>query len=802
MTTQSPLQPRWRKVLADLWESKMRTLLVVASIAVGVFAIGTIATAYLIISEDINVSYAAASPANIEIYTDPLDEDFVESIAKIPGVAGVEGRRVLPLRATNDGLAWQNLDAVAVEDYRESNINLLSLKEGTLYPDEREITVVQDMFNDTGFRLGEVIKVQLADDTVRNLTVVGIVAEQTNDRADLLSPPRGYVTLDTLDWLGQSRLYNRLLVQVSGDSNNEFVLQTVSDAVEDKIERDGRQVYRTLLKQSNEHPMASTILAVLGVLGALGGLILLLSSSLIVNTLNALLAQHLRQIGVMKLVGARSFQISGMYIILILLFGLMALIISVPSGAWAGYELSNFIVSLMNGSLQGFRLIPGVMVMQALVAILVPLLAGFFPVNRGSKIKVRRAISPDGQGERPATTSRFDVLSRWFGWLSRPLLLSIRNTFRRKGRLALTLFTLTMAGAIFIAVFNVRASLAQFMAQLGQHFMADVTLNFDQPYRIARVAQVALQVPGVNDIEAWAAGSGEIVDADDNVVENIQIIAPPADSQLIEPDMLAGRWLQPGDSHALVTANSIWDIYPDLQPGDRLRVSVLGKRAEEWMVVGVFRFTNDLGDVLAYTDYETMSRLLHTPDQAYSYRVVTDDRSLAGQKAMSAALDQALRARGFQVRGVEAGLEQQEQTATAVNILVIFLLAMAVLTAAVGSIGLMGTMGMNVLERTREIGVMRAIGAVDLEIIKSVVVEGVMIGLISWGIAVGLSFPISVGLLRIVSQAMIGAEMPLTVTPLGFGIWLLVVLILSVAASILPARNAARLTIREVLAYE
>jgi putative ABC transport system permease protein len=799
---QTNMQPRWRKVLADLWDSKMRTLLVVASITVGVFAIGTIATAYLIISEDINVSYASASPANVEMYTDPLDEDFVESLARLPGVADIEGRQVLPLRATNDGIEWQNLDMVALDDYHESRINLLSLKEGTLYPEEQEMLVIQDIFNDTGFRVGEMVEVQLADDTTRQLTVVGIVAEQTNDRTNLLSPPRSYVTLDTLDWLGQSRLYNRLFVQVSGDGNDTAVIRTVSDAIEDKIERSGRQVHRTVLKRSNEHPMSSTILAVLGVLGALGGLILLLSSSLIVNTLNALLVQHLRQIGVMKLVGARSFQISGMYIILILLYGLMALIISVPLGAWAGYGLSRFIVSLMNGTLQGFRIIPGVMVMQALVAILVPLIAGFFPVNKGAKIKVRRAISPDGQGERPSTTSRFNILSRWFGWLSRPILLSIRNTFRRKGRLALTLFTLTMAGAIFIAVFNVRASLSQFMAQLGQHFMADVTLNFDQPYRISKVEQIAAQVPGVNGIEAWTSGSGEIVDADDNVVENMQIIAPPADSQLIDADMMAGRWLRPGDNHVLVTANSIWDIYPDLQPGDTLRVSVLGKRAEEWTVVGIFRFTNDLGDVLAYTDYETMARLLNTPDQSYSYRVVTDDSSLAGQKAMSAALDQVLRARGFHVRGVEAGLEQQQQTATAVNILVIFLLTMAVLTAVVGSIGLMGTMGMNVLERTREIGVMRAIGAVDLEIIKSVVVEGVMIGLISWCIAVGLSFPISVGLLRIVSQAMIGAEMPLYLTPLGFGIWLLVVLILSVAASILPARNAARLTIREVLAYE
>ncbi|MCP5101618.1 MAG: FtsX-like permease family protein, partial [Chloroflexi bacterium] len=120
----------------------------------------------------------------------------------------------------------------------------------------------------------------------------------------------------------------------------------------------------------------------------------------------------------------------------------------------------------------------------------------------------------------------------------------------------------------------------------------------------------------------------------------------------------------------------------------------------------------------------------------------------------------------------------------------------------VGSIGLAGTMGMNVLERTREIGVMRAIGAVDLEIIKSVVIEGMMIGLISWSMAVVLSFPISSVLLNIIGQAMLDGEIPLKITMDGFLIWLGVVILLSVVASIVPARSAARLTIREVLAYE
>jgi putative ABC transport system permease protein len=127
---------------------------------------------------------------------------------------------------------------------------------------------------------------------------------------------------------------------------------------------------------------------------------------------------------------------------------------------------------------------------------------------------------------------------------------------------------------------------------------------------------------------------------------------------------------------------------------------------------------------------------------------------------------------------------------------------MAVLTAFVGSIGLTGTMSMNVLERTREIGVMRAIGAVDFMVMQSVIIEGLVIGLMTWVLAIGLSFPISTLLLTIVGKAMMGSAMSLTFTPLGIVLWLVIVIVLSLVASIMPARNAARLTISEVLAYE
>jgi putative ABC transport system permease protein len=795
------IRPRWNKVLADLWDNKTRTLLVVASIAVGVFAIGAIITAYMILSEDIHVSYAAVNPANIEIMTDPFDDDFLRSIKEIPGVAEVEGRHNLSVSVIQDGETQQNLDLIALKDFEKSKINMRDHIEGAPIPGENELLIGYEPMRDPGYRVGDVLSVQIADGTIRHLSVVGIAADQTAV-GDFSSSPIGYVTQDSLVWLGERENYNRLYARVSGDSNDEEYIQVISDAIEDKLEKSGRQIYRSNISKSNEHPFGDMALAIFGILGALGVLVVLLSTSLIVNTLNALITQHLRQIGVMKLVGARSLQILGMYLLLILLYGIIALIIAVPLGALAGYELAQLMAFFMKANLQDFRVIPVAVVIQIMIALIVPLVAGFFPVNSGSKITVRRAISNDRPGDQPTISGWWDRLGRLTRWLSRPVLLSIRNTFRRKGRLLLTLFTLTVSGAIFIAVFNVRVSMQEYMIDLTQHFMADITLDFEQPYRIAKVQDAVFQIPGVEDIEAWSGASAEILDPNGDVVENLLIIAPPADSALLDPDMVAGRWLLPGDGKAVVISDAIWDTIPDLKPGDTLRLSVSGGREDDWTLVGVFSFTNFMGDPLSYAPYKSISGLQNMSNQASSYRLVTNDQSLEGQEKFSTALDQYLRARGFHVSSIQTGAETREQSAQMVNILVVFLLTMALLTAVVGSIGLTGTMGMNVLERTREIGVMRAIGAVDFAIMKSVVFEGVFIGLISWSAAVLVSFPISFLLLKIISEAMINAPIPLAFTLDGILIWLGVVLALSVFASILPARSAARLTIREVLAYE
>ncbi len=113
----------------------------------------------------------------------------------------------------------------------------------------------------------------------------------------------------------------------------------------------------------------------------------------------------------MKLIGARSFQILGMYLVLIFLFGLLALLIAAPAAVLAGYGLSWFLAFMMNANLQGFRVIPTTIVIQLVLSLLVPLAAGFVPVNSGSKIKVRRAISNDRPGDQPTVSG--SVAATW-----------------------------------------------------------------------------------------------------------------------------------------------------------------------------------------------------------------------------------------------------------------------------------------------------------------------------------------------------------------------------------------------------
>ncbi|HVN56189.1 MAG TPA: FtsX-like permease family protein [Anaerolineaceae bacterium] len=792
--------PRWKKVLADLWSNKTRTLLVVLSIAVGVFAVGFVANTYLILNSDVPADFLAGNPHAAIIITEPFDDELLFALAKTPGVGAVEGRSSVggKMKAP-DGKTYP-ITISRRPGIRDGRIDILRPVPGS--PAElrdHEIFLERQVATTLGIKVGDIVPVILNDDHTRDLRVAGIVHDVNASGFYFSHQADAYTNLNTIQWLGGTDQYDSVYLTVSENGSDEAHVREVATAVSDKIKKSGRQVYVTSVYKPGHHPAQQTLDALLALMGGLGVLAVFLSAFLVFNTITALMGQQIRQIGVMRAVGASIGQVVALYLVLVLAFGITSLVLAIPASGAAAYGMVTWMAGLLNIDLTGFRIPTTSLVLEIAVGLGLPVFGALIPVFSGTRITVREALSNYGVA-MPKKTGWFDRLLENIRGLPRPLLLSIRNTFRRKGRLFLTLATLTLGGAIFIGVFGVRDSMYLIIQKTFGYFLSDVNVSFSTPYRTERIQEAIKGIPGIVSWESWGFASAQALKADGKTSDQVIMIAPPSTSKLIQPVLTSGRWLTADDENAIVVGNSFVKLRPETRVGDVVQMR-MGNKNYPFKIVGIFEMAGGADVIITYTNLEYLARITNQVGRAYELRFKTVHSDPASQLEVQKALEAR-----FKELGMSATLQNSsdliQQQNSVINILIGLLLAMAVLIAVVGGLGLMGTMSMNVLERTREIGVMRSVGAENLAVFQLVIVEGMFIGLISWGLGALLSIPITNLLDTLVGVSMLNVPLEPVFSFQGLIIWLVLVLILSTLASLMPARNAVRLTLRDVLAYE
>ena len=792
---------RWRKVLRDLWNNKARTLLVALSIAVGLFAFGTINSTQAVLTREANRIYLATNPAHAT-FSSTLDQRFVRAVRLMPEVRQAEGRRLFSVRL-RQGAKRHDLRLLALPDFGNVQINKVAPQAGQWPPPKRELVLEQSSLATLGLKIGDLLTIEMFDGAERTMRLAG-------SAYDIQSPPpgfgsyfNGFITFDTMEWLGQPRTYNRLLITVADHTLDKLHIQSVADEIKKRLENEGRAVNDIRIPDPGKHPADSSIQSILLILGVLGALSLFASAFLIINMVAALLAQHIRQIGVMKAIGARTRQIAGMYLGMVVIFGLLSLLVALPLGSLGAFALTRFAAGLMNFSSLNYTPPLSVYGMQVAVAVAVPVLATAYPVLRGSNITVREAISTYGLDGNQFGSSWIDRAVERIRGLSRPMLLSLRNTVRRKGRLALTLITLTLSGAIFVSVYCVRDSLQRTLADAARYWNYNITVAFPRFYPVDKMVSEAMNVPGVINAESWGFDGASRVTEDEDGNEilsrGFSVVAPDASTQLLRPVVLQGRWLLPGDTNEIVVNTEWLDDHPDVRVGSAVRLKMRG-RTRDWQVVGIVRAV--LTGRIAYMNYTYYASVVNQPGRASSVFVVTDHSGADYETQVAQALEDHFEARGMRVSSINTTSADRYNIEYQFGLLVTFLLIMSLLLAVVGGLGLTGTMSINVLERTREIGVMRAIGATTGAIVRIVIFEGVFIGLLSWAQGALLAAPISRLLSDAVGTLIVRDPLSYTFSIPGVAIWLGVVVAVSAAASLAPALNASRISVREALAYE
>jgi len=791
---------RWRKLWRDVSTERGRVLLMIVAISVSLMGVGAVLGAYGILSREMPRNYLGTRPAAAALeIAGGVDHTLVEQVRRRPGIADAEAGDILLARA-KVAEDWIPLLLFVVDDFSDLRLNRFTHQAGAWPPAEGTMLVERSAGQILDVKMGQSLLVKTPRGQAQQVPVVGVVHDPGLAPAWQEREGYGYITRGTLARLGEPATLGELRVAVS---DRPFELEAIEAQVNELarwLSGMGKTVIEVRVPPPGKHPHQNQMFGVIFLMIAFSVMALGLSAILVATSIAAIMARQGREIGVMKAVGARTSQIVWLYVVLVMAVGLVAVLVAIPVGSGGARGLAGMSARMLNLEL-GDRSIPWwVFAVQAAAGVVVPLAFAAVPIVRSSGLTVRQAMDQYGvdvvSASRPGAWRAF-----WWarlGHFGRPFLLVVRNTFRRRVRLLLTLGLLSVGGAMFMAALNVSRGWQRIVDRVYENRAYDVEIRLDMP---AAVVETVRAIPGVRQVEAWGwkrtalwrAGRVDVVRTyPDGSHGSLTLVAPPLGSALVRFPLLAGRWLQAGDGDAVVLNHMAVVQVPGIKVGDHIALSVEGRPAQ-WRVVGIVEEVGAAG--AAYVTDDAFARVTGSAGRVTMLRVASSAPTPEDRLKVIRAIEGTLSRETGRVEAVIPLAVLRTAMGDHVIVLIRMLLAMAALMVIVGMLGLASTMGTNVLERTREIGAMKTVGATPRQIGRLISGEALLTGGLSWILASLLAVPLTALIGQTVGTLAFRVRLPLVFDVHAALGWLGLVAAVATIATALPARRASRLTV-------
>ncbi|MHB1104467.1 MAG: ABC transporter permease [Devosia sp.] len=801
------IAPRWQKLIRDFITIRGRLGLMVVAIAVGIFGVTTIASSYAILTREVVRNYVEINPASAMIDVGAVDPSLLRAILSRPDIAAAEASSVVTARVEYRPGEWVQFLLFVIPDFKALSINKVLPQQGEWPPADGTVLLERVALEFLGAKIGDRIKVQLPSGPERSIKVSGTVHDPALAPAWQESMAYGYVTPATLAGLGGDPSLELVKIVVKDGLQDQAHVQRVATDVARSIRDMGTPIHEMRVPPTGRHPHQAQMEGVLQMFLVFAILTLILGSILTASMVGAWLAQQVRQIAVMKAIGGRALQIAEVYSVGTLVLATLAVAMGLPLGLLASRGFADVIAVLLNFDIHSYAVSGWLVLALVLGSLFVPLMFALVPIRRAVSMTVSDALSQAGTDKREFGSGRIDRLLAGISGLDRTLALAIRNTFRKRIRLFLTLGLIATAGGMFMTSLNIRSAWNGYMqiAAAGRNY--DMEVRLYEPAPAAKTLALVASIAGVAKVEPWnryPVGPGRddglqvLSSYPDGTHGSISLYALPAAGSLSHMKFLEGRDLPTGDTRSIVLNPNAWNLLGKPKTGDDVSIVVRGQ-LERLKLAGV------VGQLLTpgagYVSPSTYERLTGGSATVDAMRVVTDTHDATRIATVSRSIEQALEAAGLRVQWSFTETQYDAGVTGHVIILIVSLLIMSGLMAVVGLIGLASAQGTSVVERTREFGIMRTIGGTGAVIMRNMVAEGIFIGLLSVVAAIVLSLPLSWLIGDMVGRLAFNVPLSLSFSTSGLVIWIVIIVVGSTIASVVPALKAARLTIRETLAY-
>lgn len=813
------LNTRFRKILRDIAARKTRTFLVSMAIFIGVLGVVTLTSGGNIIVEQLKSDLRpdqlpmAAHSLTLpdETRTTPADNSAAfTALQAVPGLTDVEGRLVRETywKKPGEESFIQGQIRAYSEPYGQIDIEPPTLIEGAFpVAGTNQVAIERRMADRYGLATGDQIIVRNLSDLETRFDPTAPIPEETWTISGIVFHPFNdngynslYSTYPDIEYLipvyGYTAFVARFTDYATAEANNEALGEQINIATPYTSEG-------TFTLDPDAHPFVEEVGQWSNTLTSLSVIAMLVSSFLVVTVISTIMAEQRRQIGVMKSLGATRWDNFMMYAGMALVYGFLGMIPGVLLGMPLGYLLADSVSPQVNILLDGFTISEIAVILGILMGLLVPVLAALIPVFNGTRVTILEAMTDlgiagsYGQGivadginalPLPATTKQ-----------------ALANIWQKKGRLALTGFTLTLAAGAFMGVSAVFLSLDNTVDDIFETFNFEIMAFPQRVENYERARTVILDnVAGITTIEPSAFAFVEVVAAGGEGPELIEynLRGFEIGGETLALHLIEGTGWQadPERPGVVITQSAAEELGKKL--GDPLTVRYTYDQTVREMTLEIIGI-DSYPFPTAFTHWETVAELTREEetDPIIPERLVIQ---MADRQASASEVEQKIgEIREVLLRnGIFTGFYNQaadeEQNTSLITIIgVIFNFASGVM-AAIGAIGLLTTLSISVLERQREIGVMRSVGAGSGTVASQFLIEGLLVGMLSWIIGVPVSYLLGVALMGALPLPEFEFQYPLISLIAGMG----GMAVLATVASLYPSLAAARKTVSDILRYQ
>jgi putative ABC transport system permease protein len=787
---------RLKKALNDLWINPGRTAIIYFALVIGLWGVGSVIVSYRILSRDLTANFRMTLPAHAVVTSGDFDRLDLSALRQRPGIERAEFRDLSTLRIESRPGEWIPLWLFGVEDFNSFDLARLFGQGGgasdPAAPGEGEMVIERDGLKFTDLKAGLSARIRSGDRIVQ-VPVAGIVFDPAQAPGTMDHLIYGYVSRKTFSGITGEAVDRRLIVRFNEVTSNADV-QAAADDLADYLGSSGVVAREVTIPKFNEHPHQWQLNTLLFLEGAIGFLAFFMGLVLVSQLMAAILASQIRQIGILKAMGATRFKVLQIYLAMVLALGVLSSTVAVPLAVKSGYAYANFVSDILNFEVLTRTLPFSFYVAIIAIGVLLPVLLSLPALLKGTRISVLNALNDYGIGREAGPSGKVVGRLPVPGWLA----LAFRNTLRRKGRLAVTVATMALGVGIFYTGFNIQQSLKSWLAGVSSSMKHDVQVVLSEQLPAEEALKYFEGLDNVGRIETWNGGRGAMQSGIVATDEGVGIVALPRSTDLVAFESIEGRWLKDSPEPEIVMNREAAAFYGGGEVGSYQTIRVKGRELRA-KLVGI---VDELDAAKVYMDEGLYDGIANPGHRINSLMFVARDKRYDKVLDLKRDIEQAIESSDLKIHSVTMQAEWMKIIYDHLYVILVSIVFLAMLVLVVSAMGMASATSINIMERTREIGVLRAIGATPGIIERLFVSEGMIVSAVSIVIGLLLSWPLSIAASRFFGNLILDAPLRLVFSHPGFVITLIATIAFGWLASRIPARKAVKVSTREALSYE